>query len=52
MSALEIFAIAWIPISCGLLVGFAFLLGWLEDRAERWRSANRAADWGAHMNLR
>lgn len=52
MSAFEIFAIAWIPISCGLLVGFVYLMTWFEDRAERRRTANRPADWGAHTNLR
>lgn len=44
MSAFEIFAIAWIPIACGLIVGFACLLGWWEDRAERRRTAGRPAD--------
>jgi len=49
MSAFEIFAIAWIPISCGLVVGFVYLMTWFEDRAER-RKTPRAFDWGAHLN--
>ncbi len=32
MSTFEIFAVAWIPVSVAIVVGFAFLLGWLDDR--------------------
>lgn len=39
MSAFEIFAIAWIPISCGLIVGFGFLLG---GKTARSAAAQRA----------
>jgi hypothetical protein len=49
MSAVEIFAIAWIPISCGLIVGFVYLGIRLEGRLERCKT-HRAADWGAHTN--
>jgi hypothetical protein len=37
MSRFEIFALAWPAIVAALAVGFAFLLGWLEDRTERRR---------------
>lgn len=50
MSAFEIFAIAWIPIGCGLVVGLVYLGIWLEGRLERRRTAGRAPDWGAHTN--
>jgi hypothetical protein len=43
MSLFEIFALAWIPIAVAIVLGFAFLLGWLEDRAER-RKAHHAAE--------
>jgi hypothetical protein len=49
MSGFAIFAILWIPFSCALVAGFAFFLGWLEDRAER-RKTDRAAEWGANRN--
>lgn len=49
MSTFEIFAIAWDPISIGIVVGFVYLLVWLEDRAAR-RRAERAAEWGVYRN--
>jgi hypothetical protein len=47
MSTAVILAIAWIPIAAGLCVAFAFLLGWLEDRAEA-RKARHAAELAPH----
>ena len=43
MSTFAILAIAWIPVAAALAVGFAYFLGWLEDRAER-RKARHAAE--------
>ena len=43
MTAFEIFAIAWIPVAVAIVIGFAFFLGWLDDRAEK-RSARHAAE--------
>jgi hypothetical protein len=43
MTAFEIFAIAWIPVAVAIVIGFAFFLGWLEDRAEK-RRAHHAAE--------
>ena len=43
MSDFAILAIAWIPISVALVIGFAFSLGWLEDRAAR-RNARYPAE--------
>jgi hypothetical protein len=43
MNTFAIVAIAWIPVAAGLAVGVAFLLGWLDDRAER-RKARHAAE--------
>lgn len=43
MTAFEIFAIAWIPVAVAIVIGFAFFLGWLDDRAER-RKAHHAAE--------
>jgi hypothetical protein len=43
MTAFEIFAIAWIPVAVAIVIGFAFSLGWLEDRAEK-RRAHHAAE--------
>jgi len=37
MSRFEIFAVTWPAIVAALAAGFAFLLGWLEDRSERRR---------------
>jgi hypothetical protein len=37
MSRFEIFVVVWPIIVAALSAGFAFLLGWLEDRAERRR---------------
>ncbi len=42
MSRFEIFAVAWPAIVAALAAGFAFFLGWLEDRTERRRQ--RAAE--------
>ena len=39
MNTFAIVALAWIPVAAGLVVGSAFFLGWLEDRAG---SAGRA----------
>jgi hypothetical protein len=43
MSTFAILAIGWIPIAIAIVIGFAFFLGWLEDRAER-RKAHHAAE--------
>ena len=43
MNTFAIVALAWIPVAAGLVVGFAFFLGWLEDRSER-RRTGRAAE--------
>jgi len=37
MSGFEIFVLAWPIIVAALAAGFAFFLGWLEDRTERRR---------------
>ena len=36
-------ALLWLAFATGLIAGFAFLLGWLDDRAER-RKARHAAE--------
>jgi hypothetical protein len=28
-------ALAWIPVAVAIVIGFAFLLGWVEERAEQ-----------------
>jgi hypothetical protein len=43
MSTFQILALTWIPVAVAIVIGFAFLLGWLEDRAER-RKARHAAE--------
>ncbi len=43
MSTFQILALAWIPAAVSIVIGFAFLLGWLEDRAEG-RKARHAAE--------
>ena len=43
MSTFEILSLAWIPVAVGIVLSFAFFLGWLEDRAER-RKAHPAAE--------
>jgi hypothetical protein len=43
MSQNEILALLWLVFATGLIGGFAFLLGWFEDRAER-RKARHAAE--------
>jgi len=43
MSTFEVVAIAWIPVAVAIVLGFAFFLGWLEDRAEA-RKARHAAE--------
>jgi hypothetical protein len=49
MSAFAIFAIAWIPISVGMVAAFAHWLVWRDDRKLR-RRRDRAAAWGVHRN--
>ena len=43
MTTFEIFALAWIPVAVAIIIGFAFSLGWLEDRAEK-RKTRHAAE--------
>jgi hypothetical protein len=43
MTTFEILALAWIPVAVAIVIGFAFLLSWLEDRAES-RRARHAAE--------
>ena len=43
MNTYDILALAWIPVSVTLVIGFAFSLGWIEDRVER-RKSQRAAE--------
>ncbi len=43
MSGNEIFALAWLIIASALIAGFAFFLGWLDDRAEK-RRVHHAAE--------
>ncbi len=43
MSTFAILAIAWIPAAVAIIIGFAFFLGWLDDRAEA-RKARHAAE--------
>jgi hypothetical protein len=45
MSENEIVALGlgWLVFATGLIAGFAFFLGWLEDRAEK-RKARHAAE--------
>ena len=43
MSTFAILAIAWIPVAVAIIIGFAFFLAWLDERAEA-RSAHRAAE--------
>ena len=43
MSSFEILALVWIPVAVTIIIGFAFFLGWLEDRAEK-RDARRAVE--------
>jgi hypothetical protein len=44
MSRFEIFAVAWPAIVAALAVGFAFFLGWLEDRREQRERRQHAAE--------
>ncbi|MGB9365059.1 MAG: hypothetical protein WCE79_03505 [Xanthobacteraceae bacterium] len=37
MSRFEIFVVVWPIIVAAMAAGFAFFLGWLDDRAERRR---------------
>jgi hypothetical protein len=43
MSTFAVLAIAWIPVAVAIVIGFAFFLGWLDDRAEK-RRAHHAAE--------
>jgi nitrate reductase NapE component len=43
MNTFAFLAIAWIPVAVAIVIGFAFFLGWLDDRAER-RKAHHAAE--------
>jgi hypothetical protein len=43
MNTFEIIALVWIPVAVAIVISFAFLLGWLEDRAER-RKLHHAAE--------
>jgi UDP-N-acetylmuramyl pentapeptide phosphotransferase/UDP-N-acetylglucosamine-1-phosphate transferase len=43
MSTFAILAIAWVPVAVAIVIGVAFLLGWLDDRAEK-RKAHHAAE--------
>jgi hypothetical protein len=44
MTRFEIFALAWPAVVTALVIGFAFFLGWLEDRAERREGRQHAAE--------
>jgi len=44
MTRFEIFAVAWPAIVAAGVIGFAFLLGWLEDRSERRAHRRHAAE--------
>jgi hypothetical protein len=35
MTKFEIFALLWPAVVAALVIGFAYFLGWLDDRAER-----------------
>jgi hypothetical protein len=43
MNTYDILALAWIPVAVAIVIGFAFSLGWVEDRVER-RKSQRAAE--------
>lgn len=43
MSQNVILALGWLPFSGALIGGFACLIGWVDDRAER-RRAHHAAE--------
>jgi hypothetical protein len=43
MSTFQILTLVWIPVAAALILGFAFFLGWLDDRAEK-RRAHHAAE--------
>jgi len=42
MSAFDILALVWIPVAVAIVIGFAFLLGWLDDRAAARRTRHAA----------
>jgi hypothetical protein len=44
MSRFEVFAVVWPMVVAALVAGFAFLLGWLEDRTERRTRRQPAAE--------
>ena len=46
MSIFEIFALVWIPVAVAIVIGFAFFLGWLEDRAEPGTRLNKGSPAG------
>jgi hypothetical protein len=43
MSTFQILALAWIPVAVAIVIGVAFLLVWMDERAER-RGARHAAE--------
>ena len=44
MSPFEIFAFTWPVVVAAMAVGFAYFLGWLDDRAERREARRHAAE--------
>lgn len=43
MSQNEVLALLWLVFATGLIAGFAFFIGWLDDRAES-RRVHHAAE--------
>lgn len=43
MITYDVVALVWIPVAVAIVIGFAFFLGWLEDRAEM-RKARHATE--------
>jgi hypothetical protein len=42
MTTYDILALAWIPVAVAIVLGFGFVLGSLEDRAEARRARDAA----------